>query len=252
MSAWTYVVLFVASVVGGTLNAIVGGGSFVAFPALVFAHVPAVRANATTSFALWPGGLASTVAYRKSLTQGRAVLIAYSMVSLAGGGLGAWLLLHTGERTFVRIVPWLLLFATLVLTFGSPLARRLSGTAGARPRGALVVGALVQLLIAIYGGYFGGGMGILMLAAWSMLALGDLPAMNGLRSLTAILINGVAVAVFIAARAIAWQPGAVMMAGATVAGYAGAAIARRVDAAKVRRVVIVIAWVMTAIFFFHS
>jgi uncharacterized membrane protein YfcA len=243
--------LLLAALVGGGLNAVVGGGSFIAFPALLVAGVPAVSANATTTFALWPGGVASALAYRRHLEQPRRVLMALGGASLVGGALGARLLLGTPNATFVRLVPWLLLFATVLFTFGGRLATRL-GARAADGRFALGAGVAVQLVIATYGGYFGGGMGIMMLAAWSLLGMRDIHAMNGLRSVLATLLNGVAVIAFVAAGAIAWRPGLVMVAGATAAGYLGAATARRIDPRWVRVLVAALAWVLTAWFFVRS
>jgi uncharacterized membrane protein YfcA len=248
----TGLVLFYAAALGCALNAVVGGGSFVAFPALLFAGVPAVSANATTAFALWPGALASIIAYRRELKQPPARLWWFGAASVAGGALGALLLMRTPNTTFVRIIPWLMLFATVAFTFGRALTRRLGllGKGGASDgMGALVVGAAAQLFISIYGGYFGGGMGIVMLATWSLLGMSDLNAMNGLRTLLSALINGVAVAWFISAGAVSWRPGLVMVAGATCAGYGGAALARRIDPEWVRRFVMAVAWAMTGYFF---
>lgn len=244
--------LFLASVLGGALNSVVGGGSFVAFPALLFAGVPAVSANATTTFALWPAAVGSLVAYRRDLRQPRRLVVAFSLTSLIGGGLGALLLLGTSDRTFVRLVPWLLLFASLLFSFGGKLALRLGAHESENGATRIALGTAAQLVISIYGGYFGGGMGIVMLALWSVLGMTDLHAMNGLRTLLVILINGVALTAFIVAGAVAWRPGLVMVVGATAAGYFGAAWARRVDPRWVRRFVLAVAWAMTGYFFVRA
>jgi uncharacterized membrane protein YfcA len=242
--------LFLAAAAGGALNSVVGGGSLVAFPALVLAGTPPVTANATAAFALWPGALASTVAYRRDIRPPRALAIAFIATSLVGGLAGARLLLSTPERFFGHLVPWLLLAASAAFTVGPQVIARLrpAGDGAIGPL-ALATGALVQLGIAVYGGYFGGGMGILMLATWSLMGMRGIHAMNGLRTLLGTVINGVAVATFLAAHAVAWRPALVMVVGATAAGYAGAAGARRVDPRWVRRLVLVMAWAMTAWFF---
>jgi uncharacterized membrane protein YfcA len=179
------------------------------------------------------------------------VAAAIGGTSLVGGLAGALLLLRTPETIFARLVPWLLLAASALFTVGPRLTARLrDGGDGPGPL-ALTIGALVQLGIATYGGYFGGGMGIMMLATWSLIGMTDLHAMSALRTLCGVLINSVAVAAFVTARAVAWRPGLVMVAGATLAGYAGAAAARRVDPRWVRRVVLVIAWAMTGWFFYR-
>lgn len=248
MSPFVQLLLFVASLLAGALNSVAGGGSFLSFPALLFAGVPPVVANATNAIALWPAGIASGIAYRRDLKVPRATLLVLGGASLAGGLAGALLLLKTPEATFVRLLPWLLLAATLLFTFGPRLAKRARGD-GAAGAAALVVTALVQVGIAIYGGYFGGGMGILMLAAMSILGMREIHAMNALKAVLGVLINGVAVAAFVASGAVAWGPGIVMIAGGTLGGYAGAAIARRISAAWVRRFVLGVAWSMTAYFF---
>lgn len=249
-----WLVLATGGALGGALNALVGGGSFVAFPALLFAGVPPVMANATTTFALWPGGIASAWAYRRDLAAtGRDEWLAFGAASLAGGAIGALLLLRTPEATFVRLVPLLLLFATLLFTFGPRLVERLRARAGApRPSVRLTAGMALQLAISIYGGYFGGGMGIMMLAAWSLLGLLDIHAMNGLRTVLATLLNGVALLLFVLSDSVAWRPGVVVMGAATVAGYAGAAAARKLPPARARKLVLVIAWLMTAYFFVRT
>ncbi len=233
---------------GGALNSVVGGGSFVCFPALLFAGVPAVAANATTTFVLWPAALASSVAYRRELKQSRAILLAFGGASLAGGALGGLLLIRTSNTTFARLVPWLMLFATLLFTFGGLITRRL-GSPSQVTRRALIVGAVVQLAISVYGGYFGGGMGIMMLATWTALGMSDLHAMNALRTLCGVLANAVALTQFVFAGLVAWGPGLLMAVGATVAGYLGAALARRLDPKWVRRFVLATAWAMTIYFF---
>jgi uncharacterized protein len=247
----TEIILFFAAALGGALNSVVGGATFVIFPALVFAGVPAISANATSSVVVWPAALASVFAYRRDIKLDRRLLIALAGASLAGGGLGAWLLLRTPGAAFVRLVPWLLLFATLLFSFGGAISGRLLGGKPATFRGgkALAGVTIAQLLISIYGGYFGAGMGILMLAAYALANFGNINTMNGVRSLLGLAINGVAIAWFIVQGAITWKPALVMVAGATVTGYAGAAIARRISPVTVRRVVMLVAWGMTIYFF---
>ena len=247
MSPVTLTLLFFAAALGGALNSVAGGGSFIAFPALLFAGIAPVIANATNTVALWPGGLASAFAYRHDLPGPRSTLIVLSIASFIGGIAGAVLLLKTSETTFVHLLPWLLLVATVLFTLGGKLTSRLRATAGS-PR-ALVVVSIVQTIIAVYGGYFGGGMGILMLAVLSLMGMTNIHAMNALKTILGAVINGVAVLAFILAGAVAWQPGSVMVVGGMVGGYAGAAIARKVDPARVKTLVGIVAWVMTAYFF---
>jgi uncharacterized membrane protein YfcA len=248
--------LFAAAFVGGALNAVAGGGSFIGLPALIYAGVPAVSANATNTLALWPASISSAWAYRRELAAARSWLTSLGVVSLAGGIVGGLLLVRTSDTAFLRLLPWLLLIAAATFSFGSTLQRFFlrqhhPGAAAQHSISATqhlpVLG--IQLLIAIYGGYFGGGMGIMMLAALTMAGMKDIHEMNAVKSVLAVAINGVALAEFVALGAIAWAPGLIMMAGGIAGGYAGAATARRVDPRFVRILVTVIAWGMTLVFF---
>jgi len=241
----TGVLLFFAAVAGGAINSVAGGGSFVAFPALLFAGVAPVPANATNTIALWPGSLASVLAYRRELGEVKRELFPLAVAALLGGLAGSLLLLRTSESTFVLLIPWLLLFATLLFTFGGAVARKL--THGARA--PLWLAAIVQLAISVYSGYFGGGMGIMMLAVLTLLGMTHIHRMNALKNVLGALINGVAVVAFVIAGAVRWAPGVVMIAGGITGGYAGAAIARRISPKYVRWVVMGIAWGMTTYFF---
>ena len=254
MTITTEIILFFAAALGGALNSVVGGATFVIFPALVFAGVPPISANATSSVVVWPAALASVFAYREDLKLDRSLLGALAIASLAGGALGAWLLLRTPGAAFAQLVPWLLLFATLLFTFGGALSRRFIGEtrhSDGSARGLVGV-TVAQLAISIYGGYFGAGMGILMLAAYALANFGNINTMNGVRSLLGLAINGVAIAWFILHGAITWKPAIVMVIGATITGYAGAAIARRVSPATVKRLVMLVAWGMTIYFFIKT
>ncbi len=236
--------LFVAGVLGGALNSVAGGGSFVVFPLLLLAvGIPPVAANATTAVGLWPAGVASIVAYRRELPRTRS-LAWLGGVSALGGGAGALLLVRTSDATFARLVPWLLLCASAVFTFG-PTVTRL------RPRARLPFagGVLLQLAIATYGGYFGGGMGILMLAVYTLLGMTDIHAMNALKVVQGVLINGVAVALFLVAGKVDLSVAAPIGLGGITGGFVGAALARRLAATRVRGFVLVVAWSMTAYFF---
>jgi uncharacterized membrane protein YfcA len=238
-----------AAALGGALNAVAGGGSFFSFPALLFVGVPEVSANATNSVALWPGYVASMGAYRRELMRLRGTLLWLSVLSLIGGAIGALLLLRTSDATFARMIPWLLLAATLIFACSRPAMRWLQTHHGApSPRRRAAV-TLLQLPIAIYGGFFGGGVGILMLAALSLAGMEDIHEMNGLKALFSALINGVAVLLFIVAGVVQWPAALVMIAGAIAGGYGGAALARLVAPAMVRRFVIAVGAALTVYFF---
>ena len=242
----TAVLLFAAGTAGGALNSVAGGGSFLVFPTMLFAGVAPVAANATTAAALWPAGLASAVAYRKELPRERTTLIVLALASALGGLLGAKLLLLTSDETFARLIPWLLLSASAVFTFGPRLSRRETETPRRLP---LVAGALVQLAIASYGGYFGGGMGILMLATLTLMGMNQIHRMNALKIILGILINGTANVAFFAARKVQVDVAIPVALGAIVGGWLGAAWARTVDPSKVRFAVMTFAWSLTAYFF---
>jgi uncharacterized protein len=238
--------LFLAAALGGAINSVAGGGSFVAFPALLFAGAAPIPANATNTIALFPGSAASAVAYRRELRDVRRELVPLGAAATIGGVAGSAMLLRTPEHAFVLLIPWLLLFATGLFSFGGAVAGRV------RAQVPVSVAAVVQLVIGIYGGYFGGGMGIMMLAVLSLMGMTDIHRMNALKTVLSALANGVAVVAFIAAGAVDWGRGVVMIAGGVLGGYAGAAIARRVDAKQVRLLVLAIAWTMTAYFFWRT
>jgi uncharacterized membrane protein YfcA len=254
----TTLFLFAAALVGGALNAVAGGGSFIGVPALLSIGIAPVAANATTTLAMWPGSLSSAVAYRREIVRARHWLITLGAASLVGGLVGGWLLIRTPDQRFLRLLPWLMLAASVTFTVGGRVADRLLRPAKHRgseapdapraPRAPVWI-LLFQLAIAIYGGYFGGGMGIMMLAAFSIAGMSDIHEMNGLKTLLAVAINGVALVEFIVTGAIAWAPGLIMVAGGIVGGYYGAFLARKIEGVVVRAIVIVIAWTMTAYFF---
>ena len=239
--------------VGGALNAVAGGGSFVAFPALLFTGVPPVPANATNTVALWIGTTASGGAYRNRLNISRRVMVPLVVTSVIGGLIGAFLLLRTPAHTFLRVLPWLLLGATLLFTFGKHLTRRLSGGLEheASPR-ALAIASFFELLVAIYGGYFGGGVGIMNLAMLAALGMTDIHAMNALKIVLGAIINGVAVVTFIAAHAIYWPQGIVTTAGAILGGYYAAHFSLRLPQPWIRAFVILVGSGMTIYFFVRA
>ena len=265
------VALFIAAILAGALNSVAGGGSFISFPMLLFTGVPAIQANATNAMAVWPGSMASIPPYRKDLAHERRELLIFSAVSVIGGVLGAVILLRTPPALFQRLIPWLLLVATLIFAFGGNVTqwlrrRRAASTdapaEAAAPiteddavgdthttRGALVVVGIIQFIIALYGGYFGGGMGIMMLAGFALLGMRNIHAMNALKVVLASIINGVAVVAFAIAGAIAWPQALVMVVGAIIGGDGGAALAHRVPPQYVRRFAIAVGLLISAYFF---
>lgn len=240
--------LLVAAAFGaGAMNAVAGGGSFLSFPALVFVGVPPVAANATSATAVWPASIASALAFRGDLAQERRVLALFVAVSLAGGLAGALLLILTPERRFAQLVPWLLLAATLVFAAGPSITKALRSRKMHAPLWLVTV---VQFAIAIYGGYFGGGMGIMMLAAFAALGMESMNAMNGLKHVLAVGLNGIAIVAFVWADIVVWPYALLMMAGSVAGGWFVARWARGLDARYVRAVVVVVGAVLTAYFLY--
>lgn len=255
------IALFIAALLAGALNSVAGGGSFISFPTLLLTGVPSIPANATNTVALWPGSVASIGPYRNKLNTRSASFAIFTGVSVAGGILGAIVLLHTDTSTFNKLIPFLLLMATLVFTFGGRLTawlRARFASATVVEGDAVVVSSspvarigvpMLQFIIAFYGGFFGGGIGILMLALLAVLGMEDIHAMNALKVVLASVINGVAVVAFIIARAVLWPQAIVMIIAAIIGGYGGAYVARRLDPHIVRGFVIVVGFAMTIIFF---
>jgi uncharacterized membrane protein YfcA len=246
-------ILFFAAIVAGALNSVAGGGSFITFPSLMqFGGVPSDRANATNTLALWPGSLASVGAYRNELTTQRRTLLILMIVSLIGGFLGSELLIRTSRETFDKVFPFLLFFAAILFTYGSSLSKQLRAHTKESKAPFWLISGLVlilQLVVAIYGGYFGGGIGIMMLALLSLMGMENIHNMNALKTVLATCINGVAMLNFIAKGYIYWNFGLLMVVGAIIGGYGGAYYAQKIDPKQVRKFVIVIAFSMTAYYF---
>jgi hypothetical protein len=245
----------VAASLGGALNSVAGGGSFLTFPALVVAGVDPITANATSAVVLWPASVASAAAYRSELAQVRPILPPFGVASAFGGFIGASLLLFTKSATFSLLVPWLLLVAATVFTLGPRLVRRKTEPGDATDTWRRLSGVgptLFQFVVALYGGYFGGGMGIVMLAAYAAMGMTGVHTMNALKNALAVLINFAAIATFVAVGKITWGPGLWMLLWATLGGYAAARFSRRISGIWVRRFVIAVAWSMTAYFFFRA
>ena len=254
MDSWKEVVIAAAAFAAGLINSIAGGGTLVSFPALLWTGRNPVLANATSTVALWPASLAGVYGFRRELAGGARWVLLFGVPSLLGGVIGASLLLRTPSEVFARLVPYLILFATLLIALQEPLARRLrvkETDDDAPPSRAWRVGAVVfQFFVGIYGGYFGAGIGILMLAALGLLGFTDIHRMNALKNLLAILINGVAAAYFIASGAVIWADVLVMTFAAIAGGYAGARLAYKLGRRFVRVVVILIGLVMSVSLFF--
>jgi uncharacterized protein len=238
--------------VAGVINSIAGGGTLISFPALVWVGRDAILANATNAAALWPGSFAGMLGFRRDLAKVRRWLLLLTLPSLAGGALGAILLLHTATRTFERLVPWLILGATLLLAFQEIITSRFNLVARAHQDptvGWIIFVFIFQLLVGLYGGYFGAGMGILMLAALGLIGLTDLHQMNGLKNLLGICINGIAAIYFALSGAVIWLDAIIMAIAAILGGFAGAKLAHRLGRKFVRVAVVIIGLCMTVALF---
>jgi Predicted permeases len=239
-------VLVCAAFLAGILNTIAGGGTFLTFPALVYAGIPPVAANATSAVAVFPGYLGGAVGFLHELKSFKTQsLLKVVAVTVIGGLIGSLLLLISSNETFSAVVPFLLLVATLVFAFGDHIqvwAR--SSHFGVKPSGAIGT-----LLVSIYGGYFNGGLGIVLLALFSLWGMRDINIMNGLKNGLSFVLSAISVATFALAGIVAWPQALAMMIAATAGGYIGSPIARALSATVVRGIVIVVGATMSAIFF---
>ena len=229
----------VAAVGAGAMNAIAGGGTLLTFPAIVALGVTPLVANVTSTVALWPGSLGSMWAYRSEIVGARRWVIGFAAPSVGGGALGAWLLLHTDPASFARIVPFLVLGATALFLVQRPLMRRMNASrveADGPSAGFLVA----QFLVAVYGGYFGAGIGILMLAVLGFMGFANIHRMNGLKNWGAMCINGTAVVMFVAGGIVHWPIALTMATGGVMGGYVGAQLAQRIGPERVRHAIVAI------------
>jgi uncharacterized membrane protein YfcA len=245
--------LFIAGLFGGMLNSIAGGGTFITFPALLFAGVPPISANATNTFASCSGYISGAYAFRKELQAHISELPKYLLISLLGGITGAWLLLQTPESIFREAIPWLLLFATLLFAFGSRLSGILRQLAS-RHRHASSIGSLLLLLmlvgVCIYGGFFNAGLGIIMLSYLVLAGHTNINAMNGLKLLTSTCVSLAAIALFIYNGEIVWLEGSMVLLGTMTGGYIAARISRQISQVYVRNFVTLAGTSITLYFFY--
>lgn len=245
MTGFEIVLLSTAAFFAGVINSIAGGGSFLTFPALVFAGVPTIAANATSAVAVFPGYLSGAFGFLQELREfPRRQLIILLGLSVLGGVLGSLLLLVTPAIVFSAMVPWLLGFATLVFALG----KRISEWAEKNVNATGFAGNLATLLVCIYGGYFNGGLGIVLLALFSALGMKNLNLMNGLKNGMSFVLSGASVITFALAGIVYWPQAILMMAAASVGGYCGAIVARRLPISLFRMIVVCIGVAMTVVF----
>ncbi len=242
---------FASAFIAGAINSVAGGGTLLTFPTLIWLGLPSINANATSTVGIWPGTVGTIWGYRQEMRASTPRTLALVFPSVIGGIVGALLLNYTPPAVFDALVPFLILFATLLFMVQEPIQRRLKiSNPEAHKSTRWFIGAMTfQLFVALYGGYFGAGIGILMLAALSDLAYTDIHQMNELKALLGASINGVAALYFIWAGMVYWPQFVVMVIGAIIGGYGGALIARRIGGPAVRKIVIFVGLSMAASMF---
>jgi uncharacterized protein len=245
----SYVFLALAGFAAGAINSLAGGGGFITFPALLFAGLPPVAANASGNIAVFPGIIASIWAYRRDIRASIAFNIRFLvLLSLLGGLIGALILLLAPASVFVRVLPWLMLCATFVFAFGNFAPARILRRFALRGRSVHAV----QFILSVYSGYFGAGLGFMLLAALTFYGLRDIHAMNGLKLIFALATTVAAAVAFIIAGQIHWTPLIVVAVTALLGGYAGAQGAKRVDPKLVKLLIVALGCALTVYFFWHG
>ena len=242
------ILILVAGFLGGLLNAIAGGGTFITFPALVFIGIPEIAANATSAVAAMPGYLSAAIGFRKDIAElDRKLLLRLTLWSMLGGGIGSGLLLISSNEAFAILIPFLLLGATLVFLRGAQIREW-----AARQRGAVTAfGAGTMIPVAIYGGFFNGGLGIVLLALFSMWGMTNLHAMNGLKCWLSFALSVVSFVIFAIGGKVVWIPALVMGLGTILGGLAGAPVARRIPMPVLRKLIAAVGFGMTAVFLYR-
>jgi uncharacterized membrane protein YfcA len=246
-------ILFAAGFFGGILNSIAGGGSFITFPALLFAGVPPISANATNTFSSCAGYLSGAYAFRHEILEHKPELLKIVIMSLVGGIGGAWLLLQTPEALFLEAVPWLLLFATLLFIFGGRLNEALKQLASVH-RHASAMGAfllsLILLGVCTYGGFFNAGLGIISLSFLALAGHTNINAMNGLKLLISSVVSLIAIVLFMIDGVIDWYSGTIVLVGSLAGGYMAAHVSKQLPQQAIRIFVIIASSSITAYFFY--
>ncbi len=243
-----YFLIALAAFSAGILNTIAGGGTFLTFPALVFIGVPPVIANATSGVAVFPGYLSGALGFKKELQVfDRKQLIRLSLITIIGGLIGSLLLLVSSNKAFSIVVPFLLFGATLTFLYGDKIRK----WAESKNRAVTPFGAFGLFFVSIYGGYFNGGLGIILLALFALWAMNDIHEMNGLKNGLSFVLSAISVAVFAIGGLVEWHYAIVMMIAATLGGYAGAPIARALSKETVRTLIAIVGFTMSAVFFWR-
>lgn len=247
------VLLFFAGFLGGALNSIAGGGSFITFPALIFVGIPPIMANATNTFASCAGYISGTYAFRKEIADRKDGLFLIIITSLIGGICGAWLLLKTPEAVFQEAIPWLLLFASILFIFGEKINTLFKKMASYHRHASSIGGFLLLIIllgVSTYGGFFNAGLGIITLSYLVLAGHTNINTMMGLKLLVSTTVSLIAIALFIYNDVIVWYEGTIVLCGTLIGGYIAAQVSRQLPQKLVRRLVIVASIVITIYFFF--
>jgi len=239
-SAWHAAIAFVVALVAGAMNAIAGGGTNISFPTLLWLGLAPIHANATSAVALWPGSLGGAWGFRREIQRSEARWLWFALPSLVGGAIGAYLLVHTPSTFFRAIAPYLVIGSSVLIAVEPAIKRRLRSDARRRSSAWLLLEGAILLVMAVYGGYFGAGISILILTALGLLGLDDIHQANGLKNVYTLAIKGVAVAYFIVEGIVVWHDALLMAVGAIIGGYLAAVIGRRASAATMRWIVVLI------------
>ncbi|MFM2587053.1 sulfite exporter TauE/SafE family protein [Vibrio sp. TBV020] len=250
-----WILLFGAGVLGGILNSIAGGGSFITFPALMFVGVPPVIANATNTFAACAGYISGTYGFRDDIAKSGDRLASTIFYSLLGGGVGAYLLLTVSETQFLTAIPWLLLFATLLFLFGEHISSalsRISGLSGHRSKIGVLAVTLMLIIVSAYGGFFNAGLGVVVLSYLVLAGYRDINQMNGVKLLISSCVSLVAIVIFVIDGSIDWSRGVAVMLGTLSGGYVAARVSRKVEQRYVKGFVALSSIVMTVYFFIDT
>jgi uncharacterized membrane protein YfcA len=246
----TALLLLMAGVLAGVSNSIAGGGTFFTFPAFLAAGLSPVVANASNALAVWPANIVAAISYRREFADIPALLKGSLMIALAGGAAGAGLVAYVGNEVFSRLIPFLILFATVLFTFGRRIGAwlypRTPAGAPAHP-GALA--RTFEFMVAVYGGFFGAGLGVMLMAGLLMLGVHNLQKNNALKNLLGAVVNSTAILVFVASGLVSWPHTLIGLSGAAVGGMAGARIARLLSAAWLGRIVTTVGLLLSAYYF---
>lgn len=250
---WHWLLLTVAAFVAGVLNAVAGGGSFLSFPAMLSMNMLPVQANATNTVALWPGQLTSIAAYREDIRKNLRLVLPMGLAGLLGGTAGALVLLNTPQKTFMHLVPWLLLVAATIFAASGPVSRWLESrkTAHSGPPRRLAV-FVATIVVCFYVGYFGAGAGFVLITMLSLFGFQDLNEINALKVSTTTLANGIAFVIFVVGNQVVWRYCLLAMVASAIGGYSSARLARRVPQSILRGLVVVIGLTMAAWFFWRD